>query len=116
MLLTSWLISNPSAHLVILSGNVTQDSMHPRDNHGSAGIQNFYFNDIRNTQKQLGVDLRSRVLVCNYNVPGTNPKSKSSLNKSHEVMFKKTNQFLQQAPLTSCPTVHGLDQGASWKP
>lgn len=55
MLYTNWLKSNPNAKLVILAGEATEPD-------GHRGIQEAYFNDLRNNGGP-----RDRVLVCNYN-------------------------------------------------
>lgn len=61
--LVNWLEINSRAHLVVISGaGVTQDE-------NSKGIQEVYFNPIRNADKAVGHrggDLSSRVLTCNY--------------------------------------------------
>lgn len=110
VILAEWLKANPSARLVILAGDLTADVSRPRDGHAHAGIQNVYFNDMR----RLGVD-RSRVLVCNYSVPGTNVNSNSSLNRSHNIMYDKSRPFIQSAP-TSCPSLSGINYQGSWHP
>jgi hypothetical protein len=111
-ILANWLRDNPSARLVVMAGDVTADSLHPVNGYGHAGIQNFYFNAIR----AAGSGPRSRTLVCNYSVPGTNVRDNNSLENSHHVMYRQTNPFIQQGALTSCPGISGLNQGASWRP
>lgn len=111
-ILAGWLRDNPSAHLVILAGDVTADPLNTVNGYAHAGIQNFYFNDIR----AAGSSAVSRTLVCNYSVPGTNVHDNNSLENSHHVMYEHTNQFIQGPPLTSCPSVSGLIQGDSWHP
>jgi hypothetical protein len=59
--LATWLKANPSAHLVVISGSLSQSEK-------SRGIQEAYFNGIRNA----GGNLRSRVLTCNYSISHTN--------------------------------------------
>lgn len=59
--LATWLKDNPSAHLVVISGSLSQSAK-------SRGIQEVYFNGIRNA----GGNLRSRVLTCNYSISHTN--------------------------------------------
>jgi hypothetical protein len=60
-LLAIWLATNPSAHLVVISGSqVTQ-----QDN--SKGIQQIYFNPIRAASTARN-HLRGRVLTCNYSI------------------------------------------------
>jgi hypothetical protein len=111
-ILAHWLSVNSSARLVIMAGDVTADPNHPVNGYTHAGIQNFYFNAIR----AAGSSDISRTLVCNYHVPGTDVNNNNSLELSHHVMYQLTNRFIQQSPLTSCPAVPGLQQGASWHP
>ena len=111
-ILAGWLRDNPSARLVIMAGDVTADPRHPVNGHAHAGIQNFYFNDVR----AAGASARSRTLVCNYSVPGTNVGDNGSLQHSHHVMYQQINRYINASPITSCPSVSGLNQGASWHP
>jgi hypothetical protein len=111
-ILASWLRANRSARLMVLAGDLTADRTHPVNGYAHAGIQNFYFNAIR----AAGQAVRSRVLVCDYHVPGTDPHSNDSLNNSHSVMYNGSNRYVQQAPLTTCPSVSGAIKGASWRP
>jgi hypothetical protein len=111
-ILASWLRNNPSARLVVMAGDVTADPLHPVNGHGHAGIQNVYFNDVR----AAGTSARSRTLVCNYSMPGVNAHDNASMNRSHRLMYDKTNQFIQSPNTTSCPALSGLNQGASWHP
>lgn len=109
--LASWLASNPQARLIILSGNLTTDTAHLRNGRGSAGIQTYYLNAIRSA----GVGPVSRTLICNYSVPGTDPNSSSSLNRSHNVMYQGAKKHLGSR-LSGCPQVYGATRGASWRP
>jgi hypothetical protein len=58
-LFASWLKDNPSAHLVVISGDEDTQPDH------SKGIQESYFNPIRDLHSK---DVRSRVLTCNYKI------------------------------------------------
>lgn len=63
--LTNWLEVNPNAHLVVISTTEVTQLEH------SKGIQEVYFNPIRNATNavgHLGGNLSSRVLTCNYNL------------------------------------------------
>ena len=107
MLLAGWLVLNPSSRLVILAGDLTADSERPVNGYAHAGIQNVYLEEIRRAKK-VGLDM-SRVLICNYTVPGT-------LKHSHEVMFQGGNKYIQEPPLTSCPNISGAKRGVGWHP
>jgi hypothetical protein len=59
--LVRWLRANRSAHLVVISGTISQTAR-------SEGIQEAYYNPIRNATHDYGVNLRSRALTCNYKI------------------------------------------------
>ncbi|HET7417167.1 MAG TPA: hypothetical protein VFJ61_06055 [Solirubrobacterales bacterium] len=95
-----WLHVNPSAHLVVISGEVTQES-----SGRSRGIQESYFNDLRRAPYP---GLRSRVLVCNYPI-------------NHQQAFWSAKYWIQhQIDTQHCPTllVDGHRQAATfgWHP
>ena len=54
---SNWLEANPQAHLVVISGSMSQSQ-------DSKGIQEVYFNAIR----RRGKGLRLRLLTCNYDL------------------------------------------------
>ena len=110
-ILADWLNANPSAQFVILSGDLTANTARPRYGHANAGIQHYYFNDIRTYAPKA----RSRVLVCNYRVPGTDPNSKASLNSSHYVMYNGSKGFIPNMT-NRCPAVSGAKYTGYWHP
>jgi hypothetical protein len=60
--ITRWLLANRAARLVVISGSqISQQE-------SSKGIQETYFNAIRSQTRNTGVDLRARVLTCNYSI------------------------------------------------
>jgi hypothetical protein len=65
--LARWLSANPNAHLVVISASWTRSGR-------SKGIQEVYFNPIRDWSKQNGSKLERRVLTCNYTM-GHDPYS-----------------------------------------
>jgi hypothetical protein len=104
----TWLKKVPDAYLVVLSGPVTLDYANPINGHASAGIQNYYFNAIRNADS--GGNLRSRVLVCNYHDPY------ESIAASHNTIYKNASYLLGRPRITSCPSVGGMSYAGSWHP
>jgi hypothetical protein len=60
--LAHWLAVNPNAHLAVIS--TEEFSQQDR----SRGIQESYFNDIRRLSTPPRINLRPRVLTCNYDV------------------------------------------------
>jgi hypothetical protein len=99
--LVRWLRTNPAAHLVVISGEVSQDR-------NSKGIQETYFNAIRNASQVPFTNLRPRVLTCNYDV-AHDPDS-----------FNAAQYWIQHEISTeSCPTLRvGATQwpGVGWHP
>jgi hypothetical protein len=99
-ILAEWLNANPQAHLVVMAGILTQDTAHPINGHAHAGIQNFYFNDVR----QYAPAARDRILVCDYPL-------------SHTEMYGGSNPYIQYAPF-SCPKlgVGAVAPTGQWHP
>jgi hypothetical protein len=102
VVLAHWLAVNPSAHLVVVSGS--QVSQHER----SRGIQESYFNAIRNQSAPPRLNLRPRVLTCNYTI-------------THQEAFAAAQYWIQhQIGTASCPTLRtgGKSFGATahWHP
>ena len=116
VLLADWLETNPSATLVVLSGDTTTDSNNPINGYANAGIQNVYFNDIRAADSQYGGGIRNRVLVCNYTMPGVDVSNAQSMKQSHEQMVLSANKYIGQPPLMSCPQLDGMTFTGSWHP
>jgi len=84
-----WLEANPQAHLVVISGSMSQSQ-------DSKGIQEVYFNAIR----QRG-GLNARVLTCNYSI-------------SHYDAFLSSKYWIQHQigyTRSACPR---LRRGSSW--
>ncbi len=106
--LAMWLKTDPSAHLVVLSGPVTLDSAHPVNGYASAGIQNYYFNAIRSADS--GGNLRSRVLVCNYSDAG------QSISQSHQTIYSSASYLTGQPMITSCPKLDKMKYDGFWHP
>lgn len=102
VVLANWLQANLNAHLVVISSyQVSQQN-------SSKGIQETYFNAIRNLQNQTGSDLRSRVLTCNY---GTATRF------SHQDAFYSGQYWIAHeigTSLSSCPTLR--DDAGSFAP
>ncbi|MGY2873451.1 hypothetical protein ACVW00_000641 [Marmoricola sp. URHA0025 HA25] len=100
--LANWLAVNRNAHLVVISSyQVSQQQ-------SSKGIQQTYFNDIRNLQSSSGIDLRSRVLVCNYGTKST---------FSHQEAFWSGRYWISHqigSSTSSCPWLNY--NGVTWKP
>lgn len=95
-----WLHVNPAAHLVIISGSLAQ-------NENSRGIQEAYFNDMREGPYP---EVTSRVLVCNYPI-------------DHEQAFWSSRYWIQHqigSARNSCPRLsvggRGIDTTAGWHP
>jgi uncharacterized protein YraI len=84
-----WLEANPQAHIVVISGSMTQSQ-------NSKGIQEVYFNAIR---RRGG--LNARVLTCNYSL-------------SHADSFLSSKYWIQHqigSTRSACPR---LRQGGGW--
>jgi uncharacterized protein YraI len=84
-----WLEANPRAHMVVISGSLTQSQ-------NSKGIQEIYFNAIR---RRGG--LNARVLTCNYPI-------------SHHDAFLASKYWIQHqigSTRSACPR---LRQGGNW--
>jgi hypothetical protein len=86
-LLAGWLRANPDAHLAVISSSVISQQ------NNSQGIQETYFNAIRNQAAEYGQDLQSRVLTCNY-----------SLDHYH-AFFAGQYWIAHDLGTTSCPTL-----------
>ena len=92
-LYAAWLKYNSNARLVILSGTRTQQN-------SSQGIQEVYFNAIRNQAR--GTNIRSRVVVCNYNA-------------GHYDMYDAGQYWIKHVvSANSCPTLNY--KGTYWHP
>ena len=109
----TWLRKVPDAHLVILSGPDTLDYAHPTTiggkSYASAGIQTYYFNQIR--AEDVGGSMRSRVLVCNYTDPT------ESIADSHNTIYNNASYLLGKPQVTSCPTnIKGMTYIGAWNP
>jgi hypothetical protein len=95
--LANWLQLNPSAHLVVISGNLSPQS-------NSKGIQEVYFNEIRNIANANHSGIRSQALVCNYSI-------------DHYAAFYDGQYWIQHKiglTTSSCPWLTG--QGKTFKP
>lgn len=112
--LTNWLEVNPNAHLVVISSSeVTQQE-------NSRGIQEVYFNPIRNAVNAVGHaggNLSSRVLTCNYNL------QQSGGLTGHEKAYLASRYWIQHqigSYRAACPQLsvggHGIDATAGWHP
>lgn len=95
-----WLHVNAAAHLVIISGSLSQ-------NENSRGIQEAYFNDMRDGPYP---EVISRVLVCNYPI-------------DHQQAFWSSKYWIQHQignARDACPRLlvdgRWLDESASWRP
>ena len=95
-----WLQENPTAHLVIIAGSLTQSE-------GAKGIQEIYFNDVREGPSP---QVSSRILVCNYPI-------------DHQTAFTASKYWIQHqigSTRNACPalSVNGHYEPASvgWHP
>ena len=99
--LVNWLRTNPGAHLVVIStSEVSQQG-------NSKGIQESYFNAIRNA----GGDLNSRVLTCNYKM------EKDGNDSGHEKAFFSSKYWIQHQigmARSACPWLSL--RGTTYKP
>ncbi|WP_028066700.1 hypothetical protein [Solirubrobacter soli] len=100
--LARWLTVNQNAHLAVIS--TTEVSQKQR----SKGIQESYFNDIRNQSVPPRVNLRPRVLTCNYSM-------------THQQAFSTAQYWIQHGIGTdSCPTLRtgsrSFPPSAAWHP
>jgi hypothetical protein len=92
-LYAAWLKYNSSARLVVLSGTRTQQN-------NSKGIEEIYFDAIRS--QAPGTDIRSRVLVCNYNA-------------GHYPIYDAGQYWIKHIiGANSCPTLNY--NGTRWHP
>lgn len=103
-ILADWLLANPDAHMFVLSGDITAKG-------GHSGIQNYYFNDVRNAETESGHDITSRITVCNYTVPRPLAPAKDG----HEQMFMGAKRYVDDM-LTECPPVDGATFQQPWNP
>ncbi|MGI5127465.1 hypothetical protein ACQEVB_11705 [Pseudonocardia sp. CA-107938] len=87
--LVDWLEANRGARLTILAGPWTATNSHQ-------GIQEIYFNRLRDAERATGIEMSSRVLVCNYSTTETN------ITKSHHQMIKGADGYVD-ADLSTCP-------------
>jgi hypothetical protein len=102
--ITDWMITNTAAKWIILAGPLTAENSHQ-------GIQEVYFNTVRDTQDRTGVDLRSRILVCNYK----NVRLQPPASTSHEQMFLDASKYVG-TQLDDCPALEHADSDGSWHP
>lgn len=116
--LISYLAQDPSHTFTVLAGDLTADTA----NRGPTGyahrsIQEIYFNPLRDHDQANRTNLRGQVLVCNYTMPGVNPRNRQSLNLSHNTIFQGVDHLIGGPPITSCPTrVAGMTYQGSWRP
>ena len=110
--LANWLIANPSAHLVVISGSAISQQGN------SQGIQETYFNAIRN-QSTTVRNLRPRVLTCNYGGPiwyplfGPSPLDSNPF--THEEAFRTAQYWIKhEIGVDGCPWMR--DAGRTWYP
>jgi uncharacterized protein YraI len=109
--IVNWLRTSPEGHLVIIStSEVTQLE-------DSRGIQETYFNSIRNSIRQEGGDLNSRVLTCNYDM------KKTAQDTGHEKAFFSSWYWIQHQigkTRSACPwlSLRGTqyEATAGWHP
>jgi hypothetical protein len=109
--LVKWLRTNSTAHLVVIStSEVSQKE-------GSKGIQETYFNAIRNSIRSDGGNLNSRVLTCNYKM------EKDGNDTGHEKAFFASKYWIQHqigSTRNACPllSLRGVPYKASdgWHP
>ena len=94
-----WLRMNPTAHLVVISGSLSQSE-------NSKGIQEIYFNDVRKTAPQVS----PRILICNYPI-------------DHQTAFSASKYWIQHqigSTRNACPqlSLNGSKWNASagWHP
>jgi uncharacterized protein YraI len=94
-----WLQANPTAHLVVISGSLSQSE-------NSKGIQEIYFNDVR----KLAPQVSPRILICNYPI-------------DHQTAFSASKYWIQHqigSTRNACPqlTVNGRPRPATagWHP
>ncbi|WP_410666759.1 hypothetical protein [Amycolatopsis sp. cmx-4-68] len=96
--LVQWLQQNPNAHLVVISSSeVSQQG-------NSRGIQETYFNAVRNASRVPYVNLRPRVLTCNYTF-------------SHQQAFYSAQYWINHeigSATSSCPWLN--TGGQTFKP
>jgi hypothetical protein len=97
--LVDWLTDNPGAHLVIISGNLSQQQ-------DSKGIQESYFNALRRRSPKLS----PRVLICNYSL-------------DHEPAYFAAKYWIQHqigSTRNACPRLlvsgRWVDETAGWHP
>jgi uncharacterized protein YraI len=95
-----WLHVNEAAHLVIISGALSQ-------NENSRGIQEAYFNDMRDGPYP---EVTSRVLVCNYPI-------------DHKPAFWSSRYWIQHqigSTRSACPRLlvdgRWIDESVGWHP
>jgi hypothetical protein len=93
----NWLQLNPNAHLVVISGNLSQQN-------NSKGIQEVYFNEIRNIANANHSNIRSQVLVCNYPIDHFTAYFTGQYWIRHQIGWTTS----------SCPWLTG--QGRTYKP
>lgn len=96
--LVQWLRQNPNAHLVVISSSEISQQQNSR------GIQETYFNPIRNASRVPYVNLRPRVLTCNYSF-------------SHEQAFYSAQYWINHeigSSTSSCPWLN--TGGQTFKP
>jgi hypothetical protein len=81
--LVRWLRADSKSHLVVIStSEISQQE-------NSRGIQETYFNAIRNSIRREGGDLNSRVLTCNYDM------KKTGQDTGHEKAFFSSWYWIQ---------------------
>ncbi len=101
-----WLAQNPANRLVVLAGAVTADYDDPINGYAHAGIQNYLFSEIRSYPVIDGRNIRSQVVVCNYD------------GMSHADVWINFSSWMNKPPITlsTCPMVPGYSQVVSWSP
>jgi len=96
-LLAGWLLKNPSAHLLVLAGEVTEQEHFQ-------GLWRYYLSDIWHQHATL----RGRVLVCNYH------------RLTHEALFKDFYPLVKAtgigAASSGCPLSPSAPNPVPWHP
>ncbi len=110
-MLATWLRAVPDARLVILSGPTTLDYAYAQQHGlgGSQGIQQIYFNAIRNVDSSGS--LTSRVLICNYQ------DSSESVSQSHKTIYNEAKYLIGRSIIETCPQLPApLSFDGYWHP
>jgi hypothetical protein len=107
-ILRSWLIEDAGNKLVVMSGRLTADpGSKSVDGHGHAGIQNQLFVPLKRAGEPPNRNLRSQVVVCNYD------------DMSHPDVWINFRNWMNKPPITlgACPADPGTGRvPVSWHP